>query len=137
MTTYVMDTSVLVEHERGNRVVTDALKARASAGHRLAICEPVAMELLAGAWGQRSSTAAQLIVDGFPSLPLDGWRDFRSAGTLYQAVRRSGHTVRSLVDCLIAVVAMGSDDTVLLHVDRDFEAIAEVSDLRQERLAVV
>lgn len=58
---------------------------------------------------------------------------YEQAVELYRAARRSGRTVRSSVDCLIAASALRHDLTVL-HVDRDYEALAEVSALRQKRV---
>ena len=48
---------------------------------------------------------------------------------LYRATRRSGQTVRSLIDCLVAAVALRVDAPVLAR-DRDFEILAGVSRLR-------
>ena len=47
---------------------------------------------------------------------------------LFRSARRSGVTVRSSVDCLIAAVAIRSRATVL-HLDRDFTNLARVSSL--------
>ena len=56
---------------------------------------------------------------------------FEEAAELYRSARRAGVTVRSSVDCLIAACALRHDLTVL-HVDRDYEALARVSPFRQE-----
>jgi len=47
---------------------------------------------------------------------------------LYRRARRAGFTVRSGVDCLIAACALRHNLTVL-YADRDFPAIAKVSQL--------
>jgi predicted nucleic acid-binding protein len=54
------------------------------------------------------------------------------AAGLYRTARARGVTVRSSVDCLIAACALRHDLEVL-HRDRDFDAIARVSPLRQRR----
>jgi hypothetical protein len=60
--------------------------------------------------------------------PLD--RDvFSEAVDLYRSARRAGLTVRSSIDCLIAACAIRHDLEVL-HRDRDYAALAEVSALR-------
>ena len=87
------------------------------------------MELLAGARG-----AEIAVVDGLAQLPLEPLVDFRTAATLYRDATQFGHPVRSLVDCLIAAVALRHDATVV-HRDRDFELLALVSPLRVERCA--
>ena len=53
---------------------------------------------------------------------------------LYRRARRAGLTVRSSVDCLIAACAIRHDLTVL-HADRDFGALARVSQLRERDVA--
>jgi predicted nucleic acid-binding protein len=51
---------------------------------------------------------------------------------LYRLARRRGLTVRSSVDCLIAACALRHDLEVL-HRDRDFSALAQISDLRERQ----
>jgi len=58
---------------------------------------------------------------------------FEETVALYRSARRAGLTVRSGVDCLIAACALRHGLTVV-HVDRDFDAIARVAPLRQRRL---
>jgi predicted nucleic acid-binding protein len=94
----------------------------------LAITEPVVMELLAGA---RSSREAEDLVEqllAFPLLPLEGLRDFEDAAHIYRTCREAGETVRSQIDCLIAVPAIRAGAS-LLHADRDFDVIARHTDL--------
>lgn len=50
------------------------------------------------------------------------------AATLYRAARTRGLTLRSSIGCLIATVALRTDNAIL-DVDRDFEVLAQVSDL--------
>jgi predicted nucleic acid-binding protein len=56
-------------------------------------------------------------------VPIAGPRDYEDAADIYRACRQAGHTVRALTDCLIASVAMRAG-LLLLHTDRDFDAIA-------------
>jgi len=56
-----------------------------------------------------------------PKLPTD-WDD---AARIYRAGRRQGVTIRRLVSCLIAAIALRSGEPVL-HNDVDFDAIARV-----------
>ena len=56
-----------------------------------------------------------------------------SSGRIYFDLRREGRTVRSIVDCCIAQIAIERDLT-LVHNDRDFEAIANVRPLKHLRL---
>ena len=58
----------------------------------------------------------------------DSWRQ---AAGIYFDLRRSGITIRSPIDCCIAVIAIEAQ-AILLHQDRDFEKIAEIRPLAQE-----
>jgi predicted nucleic acid-binding protein len=59
-------------------------------------------------------------------LDIDVSIGFHQAPDLYRAVRRTGHTIRSLVDCVIASVALRRA-AVLVHKDIDFDRIAAVA----------
>ena len=60
------------------------------------------------------------------------WED--AARIAFEA-RRKGITIRSTIDCLIAQVVI-ENDQLLLHKDRDFEAIATIRPLRQQWIDV-
>jgi len=86
--------------------------------------EPVVMELLAGA--SNATVLGQLIklTSGLRLLAVDGSSDFHDAALAYRAVRTRGMTVRRLLDCLIAAVAVRTGATIV-HRDRDFDVLAE------------
>ena len=94
-------------------------------------CLPVAQEVLQGF---RDEKAFQIAREAMLSLPIVEApmteNLFLEAVALYRTARRRGLTVRSSVDCLIAVCALRNDLEVL-HDDRDFTALSEVSTLRQ------
>lgn len=126
----LVDTSAWVEHLRGARSPTArALAVQVREGTDLVTTEPIVMELLAGADTPQRADALERLVNGLPVLTVEPATDFRQAAAVFLAVRRSGRTVRSLVDCLIAVVAM-RHDVALLHRDADYDAIAAVLPLR-------
>ena len=91
------------------------------------------MELLAGPTDPFAVRRLEDQLGTLEALPVDPSHDFRAAATLARAVRRSGHTVRSMIDCLVAAIALryGSD---VWHCDEDFVRIADVTDLRQRDL---
>ena len=64
-------------------------------------------------------------LSGLPAINLEPDADFELAADIYRAVRRGGHTVRSMIDCLIAAVAHRSG-AELVHRDVDMERIAAV-----------
>lgn len=53
---------------------------------------------------------------------------------LYFELRRKGITVRSNIDCAIALIAL-ENNLRLLHCDRDFEAIAQYTTLKQQNIS--
>jgi predicted nucleic acid-binding protein len=55
--------------------------------------------------------------------PQDQIQSYREAALIYFQCRRAGITIRSVIDCLIARVAI-EHDLLLLHDDRDFENMA-------------
>lgn len=100
----------------------------------VAVTEPVAMELLAGATGSRALGQIEKLVAGLTLLPVDAAVDYHDAAAAYRAVRSRGGTVRKVLDCLIATVAVRTG-AVLVHRDRDFDALAPaLPDLRVRSL---
>jgi predicted nucleic acid-binding protein len=59
---------------------------------------------------------------------------WRGAARIYFDLRRDGVTVNSPVDCCIAEIAL-ENDVLLLHCDQDFERIAKVRKIAQERFS--
>jgi predicted nucleic acid-binding protein len=98
----------------------------------IATSEPIMMELLAGVATatERSKLRARLMA--LPRLTVRGLADFEAAAALYRVCRSRGATVRKLMDCLIAAVAIRERAT-LLHNDRDFDVLARHTPLRIER----
>ncbi|ASO22394.1 hypothetical protein FHR81_004249 [Actinoalloteichus hoggarensis] len=134
MKAYLIDSSVWID------VLTDRPGAAqdrfvelAAEPDQIVTTEPVLMELRAGANGLRR-LRIESVLNRLRLRGIDPAIDFHYAADLYRNVRISGHTVRSMVDCLIASVAVRTE-AILVHRDRDFERIAAVaSDLRSESL---
>ena len=59
--------------------------------------------------------------------------DYELGAAHYRRCRQRGETVRKLVDCLIASVAIRAD-AALLHSDADFDTLARNTDLRIDRV---
>ena len=126
MTLLLVDTSVWVEYLRGTGSGA-ALELRRLLTDRpddVVTTEPVVMELLAGA---RPSTLPQLeqLVAGLPVLGVAPTLDFPAAAAAFRSARAGGRTVRSLVDCLVAVVA-ARHGVALLHRDADYDVLSQV-----------
>jgi predicted nucleic acid-binding protein len=93
-------------------------------------CLPVIQEVLQGFREERQWRVARDSMLALPLVESPMEADvFLEAATLYRSARRRGLTVRSSVDCLIAACALRHDLEVLHH-DRDFRVLAEVSPLR-------
>jgi predicted nucleic acid-binding protein len=97
-------------------------------------CLPVVQEVLQGFSSDVAFRAAREAMLALPSVesPL-GERVFLEAAELYRRARRTGITVRSGVDCVIAACAIRHGLTVL-HDDRDYPALARVSDLVERQI---
>jgi predicted nucleic acid-binding protein len=61
--------------------------------------------------------------------PKDQRVSFAEAARIYFNCRRKGVTIRSTIDCIIAQTAI-EYDLLLLHNDRDFDAIAKIVALK-------
>lgn len=97
-------------------------------------CLPVIQEVLQGIGDEPAFRRASSAMWSFPIVesPL-GRGVVEDAVGLYRAARRAGLTIRSSVDCLIAACALRHGLTVV-HVDRDFAALAQVAPLAQRAL---
>ena len=60
--------------------------------------------------------------------PVDINTYIEAAG-IYRACSKRGKTVRKTIDCLIAAIAI-ENDLILFHNDRDFNSIAECTELK-------
>ena len=100
----------------------------------VATCLPVVQEVLQGFRDERAYQTARDALFALPMVdsPLTP-AVFDQAIDLYRAARRSGLTIRSGVDCLIAACAIRHSLTVLHH-DRDFDLLAKVSALASRRV---
>ncbi len=93
----------------------------------LATCEVVQMEVLSGAKDEAHLRGLRQSLARATLLPI--YRtDYDDAAALYRRCRRQGATIRSLLDCLVAAVAIRAGAPVL-HGERDFEALARHTEL--------
>ena len=97
-------------------------------------CLPVVQEVLQGFRDEKAFQVAHEAILSFPIVEAPMTESlFLEAVALYRTARRRGLTIRSSVDCLIAACALRHDLEVL-HDDRDFAALSEVSTLKQRAL---
>jgi len=97
-------------------------------------CQFVRAELLQGCRDERewARTLEYLDDQSYLEMSLGGWTE---AARIYFELRQRGLTVRSTLDCCIAVVAIEHDLT-LLHNDQDYEKVAVVRPLKHKRVSI-
>ncbi len=120
----LVDSSAWIEYFRATGGSADAaLTSLVQEDGPVITTEPVFMELLAGVRYRRDRGRVSRTLSQFPLLPVRSLEDWEQAAGIYRSCRRGGVTPRAMGDCLIAAVAIRAG-AVLLHRDRDFEAIA-------------
>lgn len=131
----LIDSSAWIEYFRatGSPAAVEVRRLLSAEQDRVVMCEPVAMEILAGAVDDSRYAALEQLVNGLPALGIDVTVDFRSAAAIYRTARRAGHTIRSITDCLIAAVCI-RHGVALVHRDADFDVIAAMTKLSAQSL---
>jgi predicted nucleic acid-binding protein len=94
----------------------------------IATCDVVRMEVLAGARDEQHLQQLRRLLARASTLPTEPV-DYDAAAALYRTCRQRGHTVRKLIDCLIAAVAIRGNVPVL-HRDADFDILAQHTTLQ-------
>lgn len=122
----LVDTSAWVEYDRGTGSNVDQrLVALIGADGPLAITEPVAMEVLAGARSDQREADLRRLLLRFRLLRFDATVDFSAATLIYRRCRSAGITPRGMVDCMILAVAWRLGAAVLAQ-DADIDRVARV-----------
>lgn len=126
----LVDTSAWIEYIRATRssAASEVRRLVSDDTAQIAMCEPIAMEILSGATDESTYPRLERLVNGLPSLSVDNTLDFRAAADIYRAARRRGETIRSINDCLIAAVAIRHRARIV-HRDADFDVIARITSL--------
>jgi predicted nucleic acid-binding protein len=121
------DTSAWVEYDRASGSVIDNRLVALISGDdgRLAVTEPVIMEVVAGARSDDQEARLRRLLARFGLLRFDAAADFDAAARIYRTCRRAGVTPRGMVDCMIASVVWRHGATLLAH-DADMNRIANV-----------
>ena len=117
----LIDTSAWIEFLRdtGSPVcerVQDALAGE------IAVADPIRMEVLAGARNDQHLVQLRRLLARASQFHADPM-DYEQATILYRQCRANGETVRKLIDCLIAAIAI-TNRIALLHQDVDFDVLS-------------
>lgn len=92
-------------------------------------CPTIIQEVLQGINSNQVFSQIKNYFDGITRLNDDPYNMALKAALLYKNLRKAGKTIRKPNDCLIAAYAI-ENMIPLLHSDRDFDFIAESSDLQ-------
>jgi predicted nucleic acid-binding protein len=123
----IVDTSAWIEFLRDTGSSACTAVERLLDGD-LAICDPISMEVLAGARSEAHLAQLRGLLARATLLPTTS-ADYDAAAALYRRCRMQGATVRRMIDCLIAAVAIAADAEIL-HADSDFTELAAHTPLR-------
>ena len=129
----LIDTSVVIQLLRDRTGAAAKAWRKLSARQDIVLCRPCQLELLQGARNEEEWESLDSYLDGQDYIETEPahWRD---ASRIFFDLRRAGLTVRSVVDCMIAQLAIENRLT-LAHQDRDYEIIHRVRPaLRHKRV---
>ena len=117
----LVDTSAWIEllRDTGSWVCDEVDRLLAT---DFAVCDAVRMEVLAGARDENHLRQLRGLLGRATVLPTEPL-DYETAASLYRTCRRSGETVRKMIDCLIGAVAVRHNASIL-HADADFSTLA-------------
>jgi hypothetical protein len=129
----VVDTTVWIDflESRGSafdRHLTELVEIDAP----LALVDIIYCEILQGIRDEEIYQRTRVSLRAHPILRPRGLETFETAANLYRTARRHGLTIRRSVDCLIAATCLETGAEIY-HNDRDFDALARVSDLMIHR----
>lgn len=126
----LIDASAFIEflNRTGSRADT-LIERLISNNDDIALADITLTEILQGIKTDREYRDVKASLLTFPILSLKSAESYIAAAELYRKYRKKGLTVRSTVDLLVAQIAL-EHRAALLHNDRDFDALAQVCDIR-------
>jgi predicted nucleic acid-binding protein len=127
----LVDTSLWIHFLRGSSAAVQSGLVPLIKADRVATADIVVMELLRGAKSQKHYDALQKDLAALHSLDISK-KVWERAAKLAFALRNKGVNV-PLTDTVIAAIAV-EYGCLLLHDDRHYEMISEVTALRAERM---
>ena len=126
----VVDTTVWIDYFAGRtdqpHVAELVRLIDADAG--IALTDVIVGEILQDLRDEHTVRRVDTRLAAFDIVRLRTLDDFRDAAALYRHARTKGKTIRRTLDLLIATVCI-RENCAILHNDRDFDHLAEVTDL--------
>ena len=125
----VVDTTVWIDFLEArdtafDRHLTELIEEEAP----ISLVDIIYAEVLQGIRDEETFQQTRVSLRAHPILRPRGLETFETAANLYRTARRRGLTIRRSVDCLIAATCLETGAEIY-HNDRDFDALARVSDL--------
>lgn len=130
----LIDTSIWIEVLRDKSKIKAAKLKTIIANRNYYLPIFTKMELLQGCKDEAEWNKLSLYLRNQDYLEPNYDSIWEDSARLYFELRRKGITVRSNIDCAIAVTAI-SNNLILYHQDRDFEAIAKYTVLKQQKIS--
>ena len=119
----LVDSSAWIEFLNGHASPErDAVRTLIEGDDDVCTCGVVVAEVLQGIRSERSRREVEDLFGQMTLLEAPGLAPYVRAASLYRSLRRRGVTVRSTIDCLVAVLAE-EHGCALLARDRDLSAI--------------
>lgn len=127
----LVDTSVWVNVLRDSSGIASEKVQSFIGNDEMVLSRLIQLELLQGSKDEREWSQLSDYLNDQVYLDINETTWVEAARTYYDLCRL-GLTVRSPIDCCIAQIAM-DHEVLLLHEDKDFEAIANIRPLMQSR----
>jgi hypothetical protein len=128
----LVDSSVLIDHFRGaTNPQTEQLRHWLSGlggAPDIGVADLVVFEVVRGFPTAQAQARARDLLLALEVVEIGGLDNALRAATLYQRLRKSGRTVRSPIDVLLASYCISHGHT-LLHRDADFESLKPLGGL--------
>lgn len=125
----LVDSSVWIDHFRGNDTPQVALLDRVLASEPVAIGDLILVEVLQGFTNDRDFNQARRLLTALTVIEIGGAGIAVQTAQNFRRLRALGITVRKTIDTLIATRCI-VDGLTLLHSDRDFDPFEQYLGLR-------
>lgn len=121
----LVDTSVWIGFFQGADTLYRAVLHKLIEENEVCLADIILAEILQGIKSDKDFKIVKAHLLEFPVYSLKNVDSYVQAAQIYRTCRKKGLTIRKLVDCLIAQVAI-ENDLVLFHNDQDFDVISRV-----------
>ena len=126
----LVDTSVWIDFFAGRHTAQTAIfKDTIREGADVALTQLILAEILQGVPSDPEFVKIRKVLSSFRILQPASDETYVHAARLYRTGRKRGVTIRSLVDCLVAVIAL-EHGAAVLHRDRDYDRISGYAPLK-------